>query len=147
MSIPSEYLAPYVVSNIVAVALLIVAYLWPKVARWLFVGIFIAAGLFNAYTAITQPEAYLMFGETALLRLYRDFIYGAFSRYTILFILAIALGQLTVGVLLSRPDPLLRLGVIGAIIFLAAIAPLGVGSAFPFSLIAIGALILMYRKL
>ncbi|MEJ2148165.1 MAG: hypothetical protein P8Z40_01660 [Chloroflexota bacterium] len=147
MSALSEYLVPYVVSNCVAVLLLIVAYLWPKVARWLFVGIFIAAGLFNVYTAITQPEAYLMFGGTALLRLYRDFIYGAFSQYTTLFILLIALGQLSVGVLLSRPDPLLRLGVIGACIFLAAIAPLGVGSAFPFSLIAIAALIVMYRKL
>ena len=45
MSALSEYLVPYVVSNIVAVLLLIVAYLWPKVARWLFVGIFIAAGV------------------------------------------------------------------------------------------------------
>lgn len=147
MSIPSEYLVPLIVSNAVAVALLIISFFKPKVARWLFVGIFIAAGLFNAYTAITQPEAYLMYGELALLRFYRDFIYGVFSQYTIFFILAIALGQLTVGVLLSRPDPLLRLGVIGACIFLAAIAPLGVGSAFPFSLIAIGALIVMYRKL
>jgi hypothetical protein len=147
MSIPADYLVPFVVSNAVAVALLVVAYLWPKVARWLFVGIFIAAGLFNIYTAITQPEVYLMYGELALLRFYRDFINGAFSQYTMLFILAIALGQLAVGVLLSRPDPLLRLGVLGACIFLAAIAPLGVGSAFPFSLIAIAALTVMYRKL
>jgi hypothetical protein len=147
MAALSEYLIPLIVSNTVAVVLLVISYLRPKVARWLFVVTFIAAGLFNVYTAITQPEAYLMYGELALLRFYKAFIYGVFSQYTTLFILAIALGQLAVGVLLSRPDPLWRLGVLGACIFLAAIAPLGIGSAFPFSLIVIAALIVMYRKL
>ena len=143
----SEYLVPYIVSNIVAIGLLVVAVIWPRVARLLFVLIFLAAGLFNAFTALTQPEAYLMYGQLAVLKIYRDFIYGIFSQYTAAFILAIAAGQLVVSAFLASKGRLLRLGVIGAIIFLTAIAPLGIGSAFPFSLFAIIALVVMYRKL
>ena len=147
MTIPSEYMVPFVVSNTIAVVLLVVSYIWPKIIRWVFAGIFIAAGLFNAYTGITQPEAYLMYGELALIQFYKDFIYGVFSQYTTLFVLAIALGQLAVGVLLSRPEPLLRLGVLGAIFFLGAITPLGIGAAFPSTVIAIYTLTVMYRRL
>ena len=148
MTIPPEVLGPYIGSNVVAIALLLVAALWPKVARVLFVVIFFAAGIFNAYTVITEPMAYVEgYGELAVLKLYQDFIYGVFSQYTIAFVLAIAVGQIAVGGLLLAKRPLLTLGVIGGTIFLAAIAPLGVGSAFPFSVFAIAALVVMYRRL
>jgi len=148
MTIPPEYLGPFIGSNVVAIALLLVAALWPKVARVLFVVIFIAAGIFNAYTVITEPMAYVVgYGDLAVLKLYQDFIHGVFSQYTTAFVLAIAVGQITVGGLLIAKRPLLTLGVIGGIIFLVAIAPLGVGSAFPFSVFAIAALVVMYRGL
>ena len=41
----------------------------------------------------------------------------------------------------------MTLGILGAGIFLAAIIPLGVGSAFPFSVFTIAALTVMYFKL
>ncbi len=146
--IQPEYLGPYIGSNIIAVALIVVAVLRPKIARAIFALTFLAAGVFNAYTALTQPEAYLTYGELAFLPFYRDFIYGVFSLYTAIFVLAIAAGQLIVGILLAiGRDTLLTLGVIGAIIFLTAIAPLGIGSAFPFSIFAITALVVMVVKL
>jgi hypothetical protein len=147
MTISPEYLGPYIGSNIVAIGLLVVAAKWPKVARALFILIFLAACIVNTFTALTQPEAYLMYGETAVVQVYRDFIYGPFSQYTAAFVLAIAIGQLTVAAFLVGKGILLRLGVIGGVIFLIAIAPLGVGSAFPFSLFAIAALLVMYRGL
>jgi hypothetical protein len=147
MTLAPEYLGPYIGSNVVAIGLLLVAVFWPKVARVLFIVIFIAAGLFNAYMALTQPEGYLNFGELAVLPIYRDFIYGVFSRYTRAFILAIAAGQLAVGGLLIGKRPLLTLGVTGGIVFFVGIAPLGIGSAFPFSLFAIAALAVMYWRL
>ncbi len=147
MTLAPEYLGPYIGSNVVAIGLLLVAVFWPKVARVLFIVVFTAAGLFNAYMALTQPEGYLNFGELAVLKVYRDFIYGIFSRYTRAFILAIAAGQLVVGGLLIGKRPLLTLGVTGGIVFFVGIAPLGIGSAFPFSLFAIAALAVMYWKL
>jgi hypothetical protein len=143
----SEYLVPFIVSNVVALILLGVAILWPRVARWTFAVIFLAAGVFNVYTAITAPESYLMYGETAFLPLYRSFIAGVFSRATAVFVLLIAAGQLTVGALLTQRGLAFRLGALGACIFLAAIIPLGIGSAFPFSLIAIAAIVVMAIKL
>lgn len=145
--ISSEYLGPYIGSNVFALALLGVAILRPRVARWAFAAIFIAAGIFNAYTALTTPDAYVMYGETAFLPLYRRFITGVFSQAPTAFVLPIAAGQTTAGVLLTRRGLAFRLGALGACIFLAAIIPLGVGSAFPFSLTAIAAIIIMATKL
>ena len=148
LMIPADYIGPFLTSNGIAILLIPVALLWPKVARILFGLIFTAAALFNGYTALTDASAYLMYGEVAVLPIYRDFIYGAFSQSTALFIFLIASGQLAVGVMLLIGTRLpLALGTLGGIIFLTAIAPLGFGSAFPFSLFVIAALVIMYRRL
>jgi hypothetical protein len=146
--IPTELIGPYIGSNLVALLLILIAALWPKIARYAFGVIFFASGCFNAYTALTQPHVYVTYGEMAVLEVYRDFIYGIFSERTAAFILPIAAGQLAIGVMLFIGRGLaLRLGVLGAAVFLTAIAPLGVGSAFPFSALAIIALIVMLRRL
>jgi len=143
----SEMFGAYIGSNIVAVVLLLAAFRWPRFVRWIFLVSFLAAGLFNAATAISQPEAYLMYAEWTPVPRYRDFILGSFSQNTTAFVLAIALGQLFVGLLLAIPKRVpLALGVLGGGVFLAAIAPLGYGSGFPFSLIAIAALLVMYPR-
>lgn len=142
-----EYVVPFVVSNAVAIGLLVAAVFWPKVARVLFVVIFLGAGLFNGFTALTEPEAYLTYADFAVLPIYRNFINGLFSQITVPFILAMAAGQLAVSALLAGKGLLLLLGVVGGIVFFVAIAPLGVGSAFPFSVFTIIALVVMYRKL
>lgn len=144
--IPPQYVAPLVASNVVAVAFLLTAIFWPRVARWLFGVLFVGAGLFNGYTVLTNPEGYLTYADLALPPL-SAFINGPFSRVITPFILTMSAGQLAVGVLLANKKPLLTLGVVGGVIFLAAIIPLGVGSAQPFSLIAIAALIVMHRRL
>jgi hypothetical protein len=118
------------------------------VTRWFFAIIFVAAGLFNTYTALTNPQVYMMYGEVAVLPFYRNFIYSIFSQYTAVFIIAIATGQLASGMLLAVGKRIpLGLGTLGGIVFLTAIAPLGFGSAFPFSVFTVAALIVMYRKL
>ena len=109
--------------------------------------IFVAAGLFNTYTAITQPDVYLDYHDMAVLDVYRRFINGFFSEYTQAIVLSIALGQLSVGALLTGSGHLLRMGVAGGVIFFIAITPLGVGSAFPATLLMAVALIVMQRRL
>lgn len=146
MEIAPEYLAPYIISNVLAVLLLLCAFKWPSFVRWFSVALFIGAALFNAYTGIVDPASYVEgFGPGAA-ALYRRFITGFFAAHASAIIIAIAAGQLAVGLLMAR-DGTLRLGVLGAAIFLVAIMPLGVGSAFPFSLFAIAALVVMRRKL
>ena len=67
--------------------------------------------------------------------MYRDFITGWFSRHIQVMVVAIALGQAAIALLMASRVPARRwLGAAGASVFLLAIAPLGVGSGFPFSL-------------
>jgi len=145
--IPSDYLGPFIVTNTVSVALIVLAIVRPRATRTIFVVIFLAAGAFNAYTALSQPEVYLAYGSLAIFGFYRDFIEGFFSRHTEAIILTIALGQLAVGVLLTRHGRLFDLGTFGGVLFLVAIAPLGIGSALPSTLLMAGALIVMWRRL
>jgi len=142
-----EFIAPYTISNIVSVVLLVSAYRWPRISRILFVLIFLIAGLFNIYTAMTEPEAYLFYGDMAVLEPYRHFIHGFFSIHTQEIVLAIALGQLCVAALLSFKGKLFKLGIVGGVIFFIAITPLGIGSAFPATLLMAIALITMHYQL
>jgi hypothetical protein len=142
--LPPDYVVPYIGSNMFSILLSIVAALSPQVCRWVFVVMFLGAGIFNAFMAIRQPSMYVdVYGPLAVLELYSSFIYGLFSQYTTAIVLAIAAGQLVVGTLL-----LTRFGVgaLGGIIFLVAIAPLGIGSAFPATLIMAAALFVTWYR-
>ena len=145
--IPQEFLIVYLIANVVGLALLELGYFLPRVARWAWVGIFIWAATVNTLTAAAEPWVYLAYGQLTPSTWYQDFIAGWFSRHIPGFVLSIAAGQLTIAILLARDGRARRLGVIGATIFLLAIAPLGVGSGFPFSLSAIASLLIMERRL
>ena len=45
--IDPEFIVPFTISNIISVSLLVSAYKWPRIARILFVLIFLVASLFN----------------------------------------------------------------------------------------------------
>lgn len=143
----SEFLGPYLGSNIISAALVVAAVKRPRLTRALFVTIFLVAGMFNAYTAITEPEAYLMYADLAVLNVYRNFITGFFSSHSEIIVLAIALCQLGVAALLCGDNRFLKIGVGGGVMFFVAIIPLGVGSAFPASLLLAMAIVLMWRRL
>ncbi len=145
--IPPEYLVPYLASNVIAIALVLLALKQPRVTRILFVLIFLAASFFNSYSVITDPIAYLMYGDLTFLDLYRRFIFGFFSQHTQAVVLTIAAGQFCIAGLLASRDRLRKWGVAGGVIFFLAIAPLGIGAAFPCSLLLAAAILLMHRGL
>jgi hypothetical protein len=145
--IPREYLVMYVGAILIALAILGLAFWRPAIARWVWVAIFVWAATVNTITAASEPWVYLAYGGLTPSALYRDFIGGWFSMHIQTFVLSIAVGQLILAILLSRSGDARLLGVIGASVFLLAIAPLGVGSGFPFSLIAIASLWVMERRL
>ena len=146
--IPREYLLAYLISNAIALALLVLAFRKPASVRWASIAIFLWAAFTNARIALTSPLDYQTFGDLTWSAVYRSFIRGWFQDHTALLLLPIAAGQLAIALLLLANTPLTRrLATAGSIVFLLAIAPLGVGSAFPFSLTYSLALVVMVRRL
>jgi hypothetical protein len=146
MSIPQQYIVPYAISNAIALSLLIVAFKWPNVSRWGIALTYLWAAPFNSWIALTNPEQYQGFAEFALVPWYREFIEGPFRENAASLLLLIALGQATIFLTMALGGKYLRVGVIGNCIFLSAIAPLGVGSAFPFSvLVSIASIVVLLK--
>ncbi len=142
-----EFFIPFIVSNSIAVVLLILACWRPIITRWSFVAIFVWAAFVNGITSLAHPEVYRDYAPLALIAIYREFIRGFFWNHVAWFVFPIAVAQLAIAVLLTRNGIWMRLGTFGMCTFLLAIAPLGVGSAFPFSLIAIAAAVVMMRNI
>jgi hypothetical protein len=143
----TEYLVPYFASNVIGVAILLAAFKAPRLARVLLAALFAWAAFTNTRIALSNPAVYLEYGGLTWSGVYRAFIDGWFSRHIQAFVLTIALGQALIALLLTGGRELRLYGVAGAVTFLAAIAPLGVGSAFPFSLSVSAALLVMHRRL
>ena len=135
MSIPPEYKNAYLISNAIALLLLALSFRRANWVRWLSVAIFGWAAYTNSRIATTRPLDYQTFGDLTTSALYRDFIHGWFREHTATLLLPIAAGQLAIALMLAWNRRITRrLAVFGAVAFLVAIAPLGVGSAFPFSI-------------
>lgn len=134
-------------SNLFTLALIIIAWRLPKVCRAIFGLVFAAAAIFNVVTVLTNPQTYVQgFGPQALFPFYENFIYGSFARHTAAFVLAIAAGQLAVGLLMFARGLAFRLGLAGGMAFFLAIAPLGRGSALPMPLLGIVALWVLWNR-
>lgn len=140
-----EFLVPYTISQIVAIAILITAVKSTKWARALFAALFLWASCTNMYLGIAAPDTYLDYAKFAL-PFYRDFINGWFSHYNQIIIPIIATGQLLIAVGMLLKGWWVKWACIGSIIFLLSISPLMVASAFPFSLIVSAAALLILKK-
>jgi hypothetical protein len=141
-----EVLIPFIVTNTLTLVMVFVCFKWPKTGKRAWGILFMLAAAFNAYTAGNNPQAYLGYGDHAI-GLYKNFINGIFASHTALFIYMIAFGQFLVGLFLLRGKKLLKLGILGGIIFFIAITPLGLGSAFPSTLLMALSLIILYKRL
>ena len=141
-----EIWLPFTISQIVFIFLLIASWRWFRVARMLWIVIFLAAGIFNWNTVINEPQSYFVYADSAVLPFYKNFIQGAFAQNPQLYVIPIAIGQILISLLLMFGKPLFTLGIIGGIIFLLAIMPLGLGSAFPATLIGAISLYVLGRR-
>ena len=142
----SDLWIPILITHVLTFLLIFICYKWPKIGKVVWAVIFIAAGLFNIYSVISDPQQYVTtYGQHAI-PLYQKFIFSLFSTNTILFVAMIAAGQILVGLFLFMKKMPLKLGVLGGILFLVAISPLGVGAAFPSTLLMAFSLVLMYIR-
>jgi len=141
-----QLVEPFIISHAVALIYVIAAWRWPRATRYVTGAGFAFAGAFNTYWAATAPVIFVKAYGPHAIPLYQTFIYGAFARHTASFVLAIAAGQMAVGVLAFAPLPWRRLSYIGAIVFLLAITPLGIGAAAPSELIFAAGVALLFRE-
>ncbi len=130
------YLLPLLISNLAAILILLAAWKYPRLARLLFFLLFAWAGWMNWTTVLENPTSYLEYGKLTWLDPYRNFIDGWFSRHLLLSVGTIATCQLMIAAGMWMKGLLFRIAAVGAIIFLLAILPLGVGAGFPCTLIA-----------
>lgn len=140
-----EYLIPYLGSQLISIVLLVVALKNTRLARLLFAMMFLYAGCYNMYIGFVRPDEYLGFADLAV-PLYRDFINGWFTNNNYIVIPMIATGQLGIAIGMLLTEGWVKLACLGAILFLLAIAPLLIGSAFPFSITVSIAAWLILRK-
>ena len=141
-----QLVRPFIISHVLALLYVMAAWRRPRATRYVTGVGFLFAGAFNAWWAATAPAIYVAAYGPHAIPLYRTFIYGAFARHTAAFVLAIAAGQMAIGVLAFAPLPWRRLSYAGAIVFLVAITPLGIGAAAPSELIFAVGVALLFRE-
>ena len=140
-----DYWFPYAVTHVLTFLMIIICYKWPKAGKVAWGIIFMLAGIFNIFTVIRDPQAYLSYRDHAV-DFYRFFIDGVFSSFTVFIVSLIGAGQILVGIFLLRKGKFFALGILGGIVFLIAIAPLGIGSAFPSTLLMAFSLVLLHIR-
>ncbi len=142
-----EYQTPYIVSNLVALVFLFFSFRLPNVTRVLLILLFLWASITNGIYAISSPEVYQGYAKTTPFPFVKEIVEGFFRQHTTLLVFSIAICQLAIAVGLLFDGRIRKLAVIGLIIFLIGICPLGIGAAFPFSVTLILAAWIMQRKL
>ncbi len=123
------------ITNVSFCVAVFLAWWKPNVARFLFLILFFGAAVFNAANAIFHPESYWAFADFALFDFYRNFILGFFHDYTSVIVLLIAMAQALIAFGLAYGGVWSRRASWAGLLFGLVIAPLGVGSAFPASLL------------
>lgn len=134
------------VSNLVALLMLWLSWKRPVTARLFFFLLFIWAGITNISTAVNKPEVYLEYADFAILPFYKNFILGFFSRHITIFVAAIGISQLLIGIAITLRGFIFKAGCTGGIIFLLSILPLGFGSGSPAPLWWAIGLYLLFRE-
>ena len=142
----NTYLALYIISNVIALLMLWASLKHYRISRLLFFLVFAWASWTNWNEAIIAPRFYLDYAGLTFSNWYRDFIQGWFSWHITLAVGFIATCQALIATAMLLKGWIFKTAAIGAIIFLLAIAPLGVGSAFPCTIILAIAMWLLTRQ-
>jgi hypothetical protein len=136
----------YTTSNIVALIMLWCSWKKPATARVLYLLLFIWASWTNVRGALYTNQFYLDYAKFTFIPLYKDFILGFFRHHITPFVFSIAVCQFFIGISMLLKGKIFQAGCWGGIIFLVSISPLGVGAAFPSTLVMAAGFYLLARK-
>lgn len=126
-----QYLLPYIISNTLFLFCLVAAVKRPIWARIFLAIVFLWASYTNFKTALYTPKVYLEYAQLTTLPVYREFINGFFSQHIKLIVSLAAAGEFFIFIGLMLNNGWVKMACVGGILFGVAISPLGVGSAFP----------------
>lgn len=146
MELFREYFVLWSISNVIAILLLVASIRIPKLARLLFALLFFWACWLNFTTAQSNPAEYLNYAKITPFSWMENFVNGWFKLHTTPMVTLIAIGQGLIAVGLLLKNNILRIACYGAILFFIAITPLGIGAAFPFSIITSVAIYYILKK-
>ncbi|HMS55819.1 MAG TPA: hypothetical protein PKA27_10495 [Fimbriimonadaceae bacterium] len=135
VGLPAQHVIPYLMSLAVGSLMLVLSIGRPHWCRWMLVALFAYAAPYNGWLAMSRPEEYVGFAQLAIIPLVAEYVRGPFKEHAPAIIGAIAVGQALIAGLMGLGGRCFTIGAIGAVVFLLAISPLGVGSALPFSFI------------
>jgi hypothetical protein len=141
-----QYLVPYIISNALFLFCFIAAVKRTIWARIFLAIVFLWASYTNFTSAFSNPDIYLEYGELTPLPLYREFIYGFFAHHIKTLVSLAAAGEFFIFVGLILNNGWVKLACIGGFIFGLAISPLGVGSAFPATVLMAMSFWVLFRK-
>jgi len=101
----------------------------PNASR-IFLGFFflIMAICVNIVTVLVSPQSYIEMGKNALIPFYRWIFVNIITLNPALFVLPIAAFQITIALMMLNKKNYVKIGLVGGILFLVAIAPLGIES-------------------
>jgi len=145
MYIALGFAAVHVAALLVSLAMLLSAWRWPRLARIEYVALFAWACWMNWTTVTRSPSVYFDYGGLAVVPAYRTFIEGPFRHQVVAVVGTIATLQGLIALGLVIGGAWARAALVGAIVFLVAVAPLGVGSGFPSTLIMAAGAFVLYR--
>lgn len=145
LSHPS-YISLLVISNVVAILQLIAAFKWPAVARFSFFFLFAWASWTNWVTSQHSPHVYLEYADLAWSSFYRHFINGWFKDHIPFVVGAVAFCQGLIAISFLLRGWIFRVGCTGAVVFLLAILPLGIGAGFPCTAIMAAGILRLLTK-
>jgi hypothetical protein len=140
----SMYAVLLLVSNLAAVLLLVASVKLPRAGRALFGLLFTASALINWYTVQNNPEVYLDYRNFSIIQYFHSFVEGWFTKNELLVIASLSVMQFLIAVGLQMKGLVFKIACVFAIILLMSSLALGVGLAFPASVImAFGVYFLM----
>src|SRR5690606_12303157 len=128
-----SYIIIYIISNIIGLVFLLFSLKWQRLTRLLFALLFGGACYVNMRMANTDPGMYLDYAQLSV-PAYAGFINGWFIDHIATMVSLVAAGQGLIAIAILLKGIWVKLALVGIVIFLLAIAPLGIGSGFPFSL-------------
>jgi len=119
-------LIPIIISSVFVLAVVILCFIKPNAGR-IFLGLFflvMAIGVNGSFT-FTNPQAYVEYASGALIPIYRDIGLTIVQLNPMLFGLLLMVFEIVMGLLILHKQKSVRIGLIGTMVFLIGIAPLG----------------------
>ncbi|MFT0714848.1 hypothetical protein [Flagellimonas lutimaris] len=146
MELLKENLIPWFISNGLALVILVTSFRWTKLTRLLLFMVFAWACWLNYNTAHKTPDDYLIYATFTPFEVYHNFIVHWFKSNIVPTVTLISIGQGVIALGITLKGLAVQTACVGAILFFIVIAPLGVGSGFPATLIAAAATFLILKK-